>query len=763
MSIHVKTFCRAAVSLVLVCAILLAAGCAGGKGTVPAAAVRTISGEITQRKSKVADRSLHLIDADTLGAPMASSGLLQLYLDDNSFGIALYEKTKEKYWYSLPATPGANYDYSAATVELDVLYGNTLYKLNSQDDSMLYRNVACDTLGDSSLFGFFVTYVMTPDAATAQKVSSEEIFNGTISPGNFSKTDIAFQVRVTYELLDGNLYVSADWKNLSENPDAVVCDLTLLPFFGASAQGEKGDYMLVPDGCGAAIHTDVEDDAFEPLALRVYGENPSVAANTDTLPALFPAFGAKQGNNAFAVIIEEGDAIATIHADRTGGEHGLNTVGASFCITEKKETEKSGKPVTFVSKNAYDGEIKLCVRLLGGANAGLDGLAAACREQFMRTGYLSTDTVSNEEYLPFQLNIIGTKTEKAKLIPLFSTVKSLTSFEQAKDLLERMKAKGINNVDVRFKNALKGGSDPTVSGRLRILRKLGGKKGFSALADYTTAQGHSLFLDTPLFSFSSRSKTNSPKALSIESANVLRTVQDPLNGDFTQKLLRTSAIESSVIGILTDAKKLRFDGLCISDASKALYSDYADSFSGRNRTMQILQDNLPSLSTNRLLMVDTGNFYAIKHADIISCLPQTPARTERQGLYTAVPFVQMILHGTLDYTGTPINLAEDTVSAQLRSVEFGCTPCYEWCYSQDGGDIYCFENQLNDAVDFYLKANAALSDLRDARITDNGSTSTAGVHFTQFDNGAILYVNYNDTEAAVGNIHIPANSFQRIG
>ena len=279
-------------SIALVCAFLMnMTACTSGKGAVPAAAVRTVSGEIIEHKSAVRNNTLHRISPDTLKTPMASSGLMQLFLDDNSFGIALYEKTREKYWYSLPASDAPGYDDSASTVTLDVLCGNTLYKLNSQDDCVQYGNIACDTLGSGKLSGFYVSYVMTADEATARKVSRDKIFEDAIQSKDFAPTDIAFLVRVTYELRDGNLYVSAQWKNLSENADAVVCDLSLLPFFGASTQGEKGDYFLLPDGCGTLVHTDVQDPDFSPIDLHVYGSDPASDAQTDTSTALFPASG----------------------------------------------------------------------------------------------------------------------------------------------------------------------------------------------------------------------------------------------------------------------------------------------------------------------------------------------------------------------------------------------------------------------------------------------------------------------------------------
>ncbi len=741
----------------LVCAFLLnLTGCGGGKGAVPAAAVRTVAGEIAERTGSVRDKTLHLIDPDALGSPMAESGLMQLYLDDNSFGIALYEKTREKYWYALPTSAPAGYDYSAATVTLDVLYGNTMYKLNSQDDCVQYGNVACDTLGSGKLSGFYVTYVLTADEATARKVTGDKIFEDTIRPTDFARTDVAFLVRVTYELRDGNLYVSAEWKNLSENEDAVVCNLSLLPFFGASERGQKGDYFLLPDGCGAQIRTDVQDPAFTPIDLRVYGDDPSVMTQSQAQPALFPAYAAKQGDNAFAVIIEQGDALATIHAERNSGTHGFNTVGARFSVTPISEGEVNGKTVTYVTKSSYDEPIRLCVRLLGGANAGLDGIAAACREQFMRMGYLSTDTVLAEEYLPFQLNLLGAVSGSKLGFP-----QMLTNFDEAQDLLTRMKSKGVNNVNYRYLGTMRGGTNSERAGSLKLALRMGGKKDLRKLADYSTAQGHRMYLDVSLLSVRTQASLSGSGALNVRSETA---VAEQTAGDrvYQRKLLRYSALENNVIRLLTDAKSVTPDGFCIADLSSNLFSDYAEGYTNRLQAMASVRDNLPALSTDRQLMVDTGYFYALRYADFISGLPQTTSIPERSGLYTSVPFAQMILHGTLDYSGIPVNLSDNAERARLRAVEYGCCPSYTWCFSRSGGDKLCYEEQLNDAVSYYLSANEALADLRDARITDNGAAA-AGVRFTEYDNGAVIYVNYSDKDATVGNIRVDALSFLRIG
>ena len=88
----------------------------------------------------------------------------------------------------------------------------------------------------------------------------------------------------------------------------------------------------------------------------------------------------KQGDSAFAVIVEKGDAVTTFHVERANGSNGFNTVSPSFCITETATVQRNGKDVTYVSKNSYQGDVQLCVRLLAGANAGLDGVVASPKE-----------------------------------------------------------------------------------------------------------------------------------------------------------------------------------------------------------------------------------------------------------------------------------------------------------------------------------------------------------------------------------------------
>ena len=68
-----------------------------------------------------------------------------------------------------------------------------------------------------------------------------------------------------------------------------------------------------------------------------------------------PAFGVKQGSSAFAVLIEQGDALATISAGRAGGETGYYQVGAQFAITPFAQEKTEDGIAQYVGTAGYDG------------------------------------------------------------------------------------------------------------------------------------------------------------------------------------------------------------------------------------------------------------------------------------------------------------------------------------------------------------------------------------------------------------------------
>ena len=732
------------------------------------------------------NKKLHVTDASSL-KEVAKSGLITLFIDKTTYSAVIFETLAQKRWYSLPLLPtkfAGGYDYSAAPVTLKVVNGNETIYLNSQDNAVAFGNASYEIqrVGrDSVGVGMMVNYLITVDSETAKKET-------------FDKTDIAFFLVLKYTLEDGSLYVSCSTENLSGNENAKIANLGLLESLGASTGAEPGDFLLVPDGSGALINTAVEEPDFKKMNYIVYGDNQAVSDSLDEKPAVIGAYGIKTGKNAMAALIESGDAVARISADRATGDSGLNKVGAYFDITEYRGVVHKKTINRYISRKSYTGELKLCLRFLSGGNATYSGIAAVCREQLIRDKKLSTKTVETGDYLPFNLTAVGAiRKNIIPKIPLRTTLK-LTTFEQMQDMLARLKAKGVNSVFLRYKGVLSGGLNQTDVSRAKVLRSLGGEKGLSELNDYMITQNMNLFLDINILSSGKKWLFfDAVHAKTILGEAQTRSELNSYGTDsrfFCQSLRPVSDIGEAVLKILMRFRNTDVEGFCLNDAGETLYSDFSKQPFSRQEAADEIAKQITSLSTGRKMMADTGNFYAIKNVNMIFKIPMSLEINEIENPpYQWIPFIQLILHGIMDYSGAPINEAfdfdnkgENTAEdlfldsgnskkqkalkdAMLRCIEYGACPSYEWSYKElskkESVETYYYDNWMNQAVDFHLKAKETLADLRGARMVKHSQIKT-GVFCTEYEGSNQIYVNYTFEDANIGGVTVKARSYLRI-
>ena len=124
-------------------------------------------------------------------------------------------------------------------------------------------------------------------------------------------------------------------------------------------------------------------------------------------------------------------------------------------------------------------------------------MASAVREQLIRNGVLSAGTAEQTDYLPFYVTLTGTvRKEFGKL----SYNGVLTDFDQARDMLIRMKNKGIDNINVRYASVFSGGGETGDVKKAVLSGRVGGQRGFNKLSEYMSGQNMTLFIDTDILS-----------------------------------------------------------------------------------------------------------------------------------------------------------------------------------------------------------------------------------------------------------------------
>lgn len=676
----------------------------------------------------------------------ATSGLIELRVDPDSNSFCIVETTKNKLWSALPllsnVAQGEELLSNASMVSVTVNGGTDIYQLNSQDNSLAFGKASYSLLENGAEF----IYEIFPDEKTAQKTE-------------YAKDDIGFSLTVTVTLADGSMNVNCTYSNITGNKDAFIESLELLNGFGSFNDSGTDDFLLVPDGSGAIIKTAMYDESFEPLTFAVYGNDPS-AEKECSGDAIIPAFGIKHGDSAFVAIVEKGDAVSFINADKATTISEYNKVYPSFSITPVLYENKT---IHYSSKPAVD-EVSLCYRFLSGKNATYAGLASACREQLIRNSVLSTKNVETADYLPFYLTLTGAAGKSAGPI---NHLKKLTTFEQAQDMLVRMKNKGINNVSVRYTGVFSGGLDSKAVETSSMLSRLGGEDKLSSLYEYISAQKMNLYLDINILS--TAGNFNSGNALNILNKDTsvipgIRMIEYMNEEPKERKLRRISGLADVIASLVKDTEEYTVSGFCINDAGSLLYSDFSNNGLLRQDASEEISKSIAPLSTGHSIMIANGNFYMLKNVDSVIDIPLRSTVSE-SGAYISVPFVQLVLHGIVDYAGNAINTSINQDELLLKCIEYGACPHFEWNYESTGNDtendIFYYDNTINVAAEFYTRANEVLNDLRDARITDHYEIDD-GVFCTEYDTGSMVYVNYTDNAFTVLGAVVEARSFIRI-
>lgn len=693
---------------------------------------------------KVKVNSLEYIEADYSGDAMhkinedaytsvCTSGLIELLFDEATATVAVRDNHTKKIWNTLPSN-NITKQIGASAVEIVLSNGDgKIYTLNSQDNSVNFGNFS---------------YTLGVDEVTVKYAFSLTKESGAKSISEVGKDEIRADLTVTYRLKDGSLIVNINMNNLALPKDVYLEKVTVLNNFGAYETSGEKDYIFVPDGSGALIMTGQRDDNFSPVSLSVYGENLATTKTVSESKCLLGAFGLKNGDNAFLCIIEKGDAIAQINAN-INSTTSLNTVYAGFSTTDILTDEKDNK-VTRYYGYQYQSEIQLCYRFLSGKSATYSGMATTCRENLIRNSVLPAESLSvNSEHIPMIISLqAGYQNEKGKYVVL-------SDFEQSLSLVTLLKAKGVNNIYLQYKGLYENANNGGSKDFNKFKNTLGSATDYENLYTYLNSQKFSLFIDTDILSC----KDNTSVAKSVDGKPIKNESGKPFpKANATQEFLKMSSFEGRINNILTDSEDLMFDGYCLNDMGKYLYSDYSSNSYSRNQAQTEIFSQIPTLATNKSLIVEHGNFYTLKGADTVLNIPTTPLAYKESVSYVGIPFIQMLVHGMLEYSSAPLNISDDMQTLFLKSVEYGCIPSAYWyctAFDEKHDASYYYDNNINNMVSFYTRANQALSELRESRMTSHQQVQL-GIYCTEYDNSTKVYVNYTDKDVTIYGVVVNA-------
>ena len=514
-------------------------------------------------------------------------------------------------------------------------------------------------------------------------------------------------------------------------------------------------------------------------------------------PTNYPATTATEyvENRGFVGIIEEGEALSELVSYHGGSIAPYSSIQMSFKPRPKDSyniadaiSVGSNTEWTVVSSRKYVGNYKIHYVMLTDSKLAAEpevaaafesstlknydatwmGMALAYRDYLINKGVLTPLENTNED-IPLYIESFGSVETTEKILSIPVTVKKpLTTFKDVQTMYKELSAAGVKNVNFTLTGFANGGMYPTMPYTLKWENSVSEDMDFQELLDYAEGvnKGEGNLGIFPDFDFSYSSEDTWFDGLSLRK-HAVKTIDDR----YTSKRLYM-ATQQKYMGYYQLAispayfshfyEKLMenyaqyegLNGISVGSLGNALNSDFDEEEPfNREDSKGFVTKALEYFSAQEGVdvMVDGGNAYTWKYVDHILNAPLDSSRFITASY--SVPFVGVVLHGYMNYAGSPLNMEGDIDYAKLKAIENGASIYFTLSYQNTQllkedtllSQYYSvrYDIWFDDVVEVYDELNKEMGELQNKYIVHHEFLSGMRVPDTSELAGDLSSV-YND-------------------
>ena len=573
-----------------------------------------------------------------------------------------------------------------------------------------------------------------------------------------------------YSLLDE---FSEKRRNMNSDTMFGIITIDVLPNFGAADTKTDG-YAFIPDGAGAISYF----NKFHPqyagfFRKNVYFNHSINMAGFDQtinqLPEDFeeptsirvPVYGVKEKESAFAAIIAEGDTDSIIDYHPAATTDVFSTINGAFIFRAKTHIKNS----TGGSQVVYDnGRIvqprRLRYAMLSGDKANYSGMAVAYREHLEKYGLLAKSKLMENENVPLAMEFFMGMREQTS--GLTSDFKKLTSFSDMEEMFRDLNDNGVNNVVASSWNWYSADRWQAPVYDLKPEPALGGTSALKSLSNFMNEKGFIFSLEANYV----HGTDNYMKYADTQIGVVKNYGDMPLEAGGSYIYSATAIYNRAT----ADYKKFQeFGAKSATNWTEAEFmaKDYNElSPTERVEWVKVMK-NMFAKSRETLGYASAGSAAATYFADL-DMLFSIYAHSN-QYLFTDedVPFIQMVIHGSILYAGETFNGMSNEEMDYLKRVEYGFVPYYVVTkeppylkYATRMRSLIAPEySQWRDhIINSYKDYTENLSDVWNVKMNKHTRLSDTLVA-VEYENGKTVVINYADTEQNYKGTKIEAKSY----
>lgn len=708
-----------------------------------------------------------------------------LYTDLTDFKSVAKSKGMELY---MREYKGVGVVLAVKDLKTGVVQYSVSSKASQLDDNEQIRAASLGTVSYMDSTGT-MQRVYTGDAYIAGNYKFENIKNGIRITYEFKdmKKGQGFSVPFVFTVADDHFEAGVEIKNIKVDKKCtgLVMSVAVLPYFASADYGTEG-YMLIPDGSGTLIENDYasRDGTVKYYETYVYGYDTTIArTNTsitlnNTEATTLPVFGVKSDSTAMFAVIDSGDAISQVKAVSSREAFPFTSTYAEF-IVNKSDTYSSGKSShrqrssrRSTHRYANTELAKVQYYSLQGEDSDYVGMAECYRDYLIGKGA----GAEINENLNFYMDVIGAINKTESVYGFITDVtKPITTFADAEKMVKELSDADVKNINVRLKGWHKGGLESTAMTDAKVEAKLGGKDDLLNLNKTITSLGGKLTADFELINIYDQKSGWSFSKIAVRdlvSSVAQQPIFKPNIGTFDEKNVfyrcSGSYISKQIDSFIGDYKELGLSGISVGSLGNNNYSDFyiGERFNDAQNTRDYILDAVAGLKKNvGKVTVDGGNGYTLPYVDTVIAPPMYDSGYEMS--MAEIPFLQIALHGLINYTESAHNLNSSPTLQMLRQLETGSAPYYIFTEAENSVFLntnfnYIYSSQFNtwknSAVSNYKTLSSVLNGYCDDYITDH-EIITDKVRATTYGDDLVVLVNYSSEEYDCYGIKVPAEGY----
>ena len=568
--------------------------------------------------------------------------------------------------------------------------------------------------------------------------------------------------------------------------------INLLEFFGAAAPETEG-YIFVPDGSGALINLNKETGSVS-YQQRLYGtdfsERPRDEISYSPEQLYLPVYGLKQERQGWMAIIEKGDTLARINAAVAGQTFDYNRVFPGFVTMPSAEVSLTGsgdlsgdledalqdQSMNIYQARLYDQDISVRFLFLEGEEAEYSGMARNYQDYLVEKHQL--ERLNPVDRIPLLLEITGSihATEPVMGIPR-RVVRPLTTYQQTSSIIEQLAERGVANLKLVYQGWLEGGSYHDYPQEMNLETAAGSQqelKDLLALLDdkdfefFPEVSFLNVYNNQWLNGFSTRN--DAARFIDRRIAYINRYNIASFMREKREKHIHSpQGLEETINSFLDEYLLLNNRALSLRYPGQQLNSDFNHSeVIDRQDAADIISDELQKMLTERelKLMFRGANNHVLPYTDNLLEIPLYAS--SHNIIDRGVPFLQMVLQGYYNFTGTAFNLTDNLEEYMLKALETGALPYYHFTgvpsFATKGTDfnnLYAvyYQDWLQEAVEHYLEFDDVLAEVHHLRISNHEQVARE-VFVTTYENGTKIAVNYSSETAVIDNCEIVPGNYK---